>query len=147
MIELRPVEDGDLPVFYAHQADPEAAARAVWTPRDEAAFHAHWATIRKDPANLLRTVVVDGVVAGNVVSWTHDGRRNVGYWIGRELWGRGIATAALRAFLDVEPHRPLYADPFESNAASVALLRRCGFVEAGRETGPAGTQIVLVRTD
>lgn len=147
MITLRPVEPADLPTFYAHQADPEAARMVVWTPRDEAAFHAHWTKILADPGNLLRSVLVDGVLAGNVVSWTSDGRRNVGYWFGREFWGRGVATAALRAFLDVERQRPLYADPFETNAGSVALLRKCGFVDAGRETGPEGTQLVLVRTD
>ena len=147
MITLRPVTEDDLPVFYTHQADPEAAARAVWTPRDEPAFYAHWHTIMRDPDVVLRTIEVDGEVAGSVVSWPHDGRRDVGYWIGREHWGRGVATAALRAFLDVDRHRPLYADPFESNTGSIAVLRRCGFTEAGRETGPAGTQVVLVRAD
>lgn len=147
MITLRPVTEDDLPVLYAHQADPEAAAQAVWTPRDRAAFDAHWRMILADPDVILRTVEVDGTVAGNVVSWTHDGRRDVGYWVGREFWGRGVASAALRAFLDVDPHRPLYADPFESNAASVAVLRKCGFVETGRVTGPEGTQVVLVKAD
>lgn len=145
MIELRPVTAEDLPTLYGHQADPVAAARAVWTPRDRAAFDAHWAKIMADPDGLLRTVLVDGDIAGSIVSWTHEGRRNVGYWIGREYWGRGVATAALTAFLDVDPHRPMYADPFESNAASVAVLRRCGFTEAGRVDGPHGTQLLLVK--
>lgn len=144
MIVLRPVTEDDLPTLYAHQADPVAAAAAVWTPRDEPAFYAHWHRIMADPDVLLRAVLADGALAGSVVSWTHDGRRDVGYWIGREFWGRGVATAALRAFLHEDPHRPLYADPFEANAASVAVLRKCGFAETGRETGPAGTQVVLV---
>ena len=145
MIALRPVVEADVQTFYAHQSDPEAAAMVVWTPRDPAAHAAHWARIMADPDALLRTVLVDGVVAGNVVSWTHDGRRFVGYWFDRAYWGRGVGTAAVRAFLDVERHRPLYADPFESNAGSVALLRKCGFVETGRATGPEGTQVVLVK--
>lgn len=145
VLVLRPTVEADLPTLYAHQADPVAAERAVWTPRDEPAFYAHWAKIMADPDGILRTVVLDGEVAGSVVSWTHAGRRNVGYWIGRELWGRGVATAALRAFVaDEDRHRPLYADPFESNAASVAVLRRCGFAEVERVAGPAGTQVLLV---
>ncbi len=143
-ITLRPTVEADLPTLYAHQADPVAAERAVWTARDEPAFYAHWAKIMANPDTLLRTVLLDGSVAGNVVSWTHEGRRYVGYWIGRECWGRGVGTAAVRAFLAEEPARPLYADPFESNAASVALLRRCGFTEVERITGPEGTQVLLV---
>ena len=146
-VELRPVTEADLETFYEHQSDPVAAAMAVFTPRDRASFDAHWRMILDYPGVILRAIVVDGAVAGNVVSWTHDGRRDVGYWVGREFWGRGVASAALRAFLDVDRHRPLYADPFESNAASVAVLRKCGFVETGRVTGPEGTQVVLVKAD
>lgn len=139
MIVLRPTAAADLPTLYAHQADEVAARQAVWTPRDRQAFDAHWATIMADPDCILRTVLVDGEVAGSVVSWTHDGRRDVGYWIGREHWGRGVATGALRAFLAEDPHRPLHADPFASNAASVAVLRKCGFVEVGH----VGDQVLL----
>ena len=146
-VTLRPVEPDDLPVIYSHQADEEAARRVVFTPRDRPAFDAHWAKILADPTCMTRTVEVDGVVAGSVMSWDHEGRREVGYWLGREFWGRGVATAALTAYLAEETHRPLYADPFETNAASVAVLRKCGFVEVGRETGPEGTQVILVKAD
>lgn len=139
-VTLRPVEPDDLPVFYEQQRDPVACERVGWTPRDRAAFDAHWSRIMADPANLLRTVLVDGAVAGNVVSWTGGERRYVGYWLGREVWGRGVGTLALGAYLDVERHRPLYADPLATNAASVAVLRRCGFAEVGLD----GEQLLLV---
>ncbi len=140
-VTLRPVEAADLPVFFEHQNDPVACERVGWTPRDRAAFDAHWRRIMINPDSLLRTVLVDGEVAGNVVSWSHDGRRDVGYWLGREFWGRGVGPEALRLFLDVETTRPLYADPLATNAASVAVLRRCGFVEAGRD----GDHLVMVK--
>jgi len=146
-LTLRPVEPADLDLLYAHQSDPVAAAQVVWTPRTREAFDAHWAVILADPSVLTRMVVVDDEPVGNVVSWDHEGRRDVGYWIGREHWGRGIATAALAAFLAEDTTRPLYADPFASNAASVAVLRRCGFREVRRETGPEGVQVVLVKDD
>jgi RimJ/RimL family protein N-acetyltransferase len=142
-VTLRPVEAGDLPVFYDHQRDPEGARRVGWVPRDRAAFDTHWAKVLADPANLLRTVLVDGAVAGSIMSWTNGDRREVGYWLGNEFWGRGVGTVALRAYLDVETHRPLYADPIGTNAASIALLRRCGFVDAGRD----GEHVVLVKED
>ena len=147
LVTLRPVTPADLDVIYEHQADPVAAARAVFPSRTREAFDAHWAGILANPACMTRLVLADGEPVGSVMSWDHDGHRYVGYWIGREHWGRGIGTAAVRAYLVEETTRPLWADPFESNAASVALLRRCGFREVRRETGPEGTQVVLVKDD
>ncbi|WP_308250938.1 GNAT family N-acetyltransferase [Nonomuraea rhizosphaerae] len=49
-------------------------------------------------------------------------RRFLGYWLGRAFWGRGVGTRALGLFLELEKTRPLYADPFEGNTASVRLL-------------------------
>ena len=36
-----------------------------------------------------------GGVAGNTGSWEQDGRREIGYWIGMEHWGKGVATKAV----------------------------------------------------
>jgi RimJ/RimL family protein N-acetyltransferase len=55
------------------------------------------------------TIVVDGNVAGNIVSSEQSGKRLVGYGVGRDYWGRGVATAALLEFLGHETTRPLYA--------------------------------------
>ncbi|MFN8426694.1 MAG: GNAT family N-acetyltransferase [Anaerolineales bacterium] len=30
--------------------------------------------------------------AGSIGSWDMEGKREVGYWIGKEFWGKGIAT-------------------------------------------------------
>ena len=95
-VRLRPVEDADLPIFLAHQDDPVAVAMAAFPTRAPDVFYEHWATIRADPVNVTRTIVADGVVAGDIVSWIAGDHREVGYWVGREWWGRGIATNALR---------------------------------------------------
>lgn len=126
-IHLRDVEPGDLPLFFAHQQDPEAVAMVAFTSRDRAAFDQHWAKILADDASLIKTVVVDGQVAGNVLSFTRDGKREVGYWIDREYWGRGVATAALSAFLRLEQTRPLYAGVAKHNVASLRVLQKCRF--------------------
>ena len=96
-VSLRAVADDDLPIFYEHQRDPVGVAMAGVPSRDEEAFFAHWKKIRADPNNYMRTIEADGVVAGNVVSWQGEEGRLVGYWVGREHWGKGIATAALNA--------------------------------------------------
>ena len=97
---LREVVEADLPVFYEHQRDREAAAMAAFPPRERDAFMAHWAKTLANDSALTWTVVSDGAVAGNIGCWEDDGRRLVGYWIGRQFWGRGLATQALAELLD-----------------------------------------------
>ena len=58
---------------------------------------------------MTRTIVVGDTVVGDIGSWLDDGRRQVGYWIGREHWGRGYATDALRLLLAEIPDRPVFA--------------------------------------
>ncbi|HEX8678966.1 MAG TPA: GNAT family N-acetyltransferase [Chthoniobacterales bacterium] len=134
-IRLREVEPGDLPLFFAHQHDAEAAAMAAFPSRDRAAFDQHWAKTLANPANMLRTVIVDGEIAGNVCSFTRDGLREVGYWIDRAYWGRGVATAALTAYLRLEQTRPLYAGVAQHNAASIRVLQKCGFTVMRSDDG------------
>jgi RimJ/RimL family protein N-acetyltransferase len=107
---------------------------AAFPARDREAFMAHWAKILVDPEVPKKTIVIDGAVAGNVVSWVQSGRRLVGYWIGREYWGRGIGTEALARFLTVATERPLYALVAKHNVGSIRVLEKCGFAPCGEET-------------
>lgn len=124
---LRDVRDDDLPIFFDHQADPAANHMAAFPARDREAFMAHWTKIAVDATVITRTVVFDGHVAGNVVSWERSGERAVGYWIGREYWGQGVATRALSKFLGLVKMRPLYAHVAKHNLASLRVLQKCGF--------------------
>ena len=132
-LRLRPFRDEDLPALFDHQLDPEATAMAGFPSRDEVAFTAHWARLVSDPTVATTVVEVDGRVAGNLGSWVDDDRRLLGYWIGREFWGRGVATEALRAFVGTLADRPLYAYVAVHNAASMRVLEKCGFVEGARD--------------
>jgi RimJ/RimL family protein N-acetyltransferase len=136
-VSLRPVRKGDLPIFFEHQLDPEANRMANFPPRDRDTFMAHWTKIL-DGAGLVRAIDVDGEVAGNVMSWEHDGERDVGYWIGRKYWGAGIATAALRALLSELEERPLFAYVVEHNVGSIRVLEKCGFRVVERVAIPEG---------
>jgi hypothetical protein len=62
------------------------------------------------------------------VSWNNTDGREVGYWLGREFWGQGIATQALALFLEEEPTRPLVAHVAKHNIGSRRVLEKCGFV-------------------
>jgi RimJ/RimL family protein N-acetyltransferase len=96
--------------------------------RDREAHAAHLARITADPETVIRTIVVDGAVAGQVLSFPRDGVREVGYWLGREFWGRGVAGAALGEFLTIDTNRPLHGVVAEHNTASRRVLERHGFV-------------------
>ncbi|MGW4568805.1 GNAT family N-acetyltransferase [Streptomyces sp. NPDC004561] len=144
-VGLRDVTDDDLYVLLAHEHDPEAVRRSRFTPRPRDAFLRHWRErVLGDPDCLVRTVTVGGEVAGSVVSWTQDGRRFVGYWLGRPYWGRGVGTRALGLFLELERVRPLYADPFTGNTASVRLLERHGFERSGTVRHGEDEHVLLV---
>jgi RimJ/RimL family protein N-acetyltransferase len=130
-VRLRDFEEADLEVFLAYEHDPEAVRRSRFPPRERDAFMTHWRTRVLRPEGRVATVTVDGEVAGYFLSWWTEDRRFVGYWFGRQFWGRGIGTRAMRQFLGLETTRPLYADPYVGNTASVRLLERCGFRREG----------------
>ena len=136
---LRAVIEADLPVFFEQQQDPEANAMAAFPARDQEAFMAHWTRILAEASVTTRTILRGGEVAGNVVSFDHDGQRQVGYWIGRRHWGKGVATRALSDFLAQVPTRPLYAHVAKLNVASIRVLEKCGFTVCGEDKAASST--------
>lgn len=142
---LRPVEPGDLPIFFAHQLEPEATRMAAFPSRDHESFMAHWTNkILGTPEVVSRTILWNGRVVGNVGAWTdaETQERLICYWIGREFWGQGIATAAVRLLMQIEPYRPLTARVVKHNLGSIRVLEKVGFKRAGEDafTGSNGTR-------
>ena len=84
-ILLRKVTTSDIPIFFEHQLDPEATAMAAFPARDRGSFDAHWAKIMAGEANILKTILFEGQVAGIIVSWEMEGKREIGYWLGKEF--------------------------------------------------------------
>jgi RimJ/RimL family protein N-acetyltransferase len=136
-VVLRDVTEGDLPILFEHQRDPEANEMAAFPAREWDAFTVHWTKILLDETIVTRTILVDGQVAGNVVSFERSGKREIGYWIGRRYWGRGVATKALAAFLGHVRARPLYAGVAKHNLASIRVLEKCGFTITHEDDGPS----------
>ena len=139
---LRETTLDDLPILFEHQRDPVANEVAVFAARDWDAFVAHDAKIRSDPTLIRRTVVVDDKVVGSIGCFG-DEQREVWYWYDRAVWGRGIGTAVLAAFLDDVTERPLFAHVAVTNVGSAKVLERCGFAEVGRET--TGVEEIVYR--
>jgi RimJ/RimL family protein N-acetyltransferase len=130
-VTLRDVIESDLPIFFEQQRDPEANAMAAFPARDREAFMAHWAKTMANPNNILKTILFDGQVAGNIVCWETLGEWEVGYWLGRDFWGKGIASAALTEFLQTMTTRPLFGHVARHNVASKRVLEKCGFTLIG----------------
>jgi len=136
-VQLRDVLADDLPIFYDQQRDPAAAQMAAFPMREREPFMAHWAKVLRDDQSIKQAILAGGQVAGNIVCFDQGGERLVGYWLGREYWGRGIATRALAAFLQQVPERPLHARVAKHNRSSIRVLEKCGFVMVGEDIWPA----------
>lgn len=135
-VSLRAVRESDLETFFTDQLDPEAVRMAAFPSRDREAFMVVWQKIMSDTTGLARSVVLQGELAGHIVSWEQDGERKIGYWLGRAFWGQGVASAALSRFLEQCPARPLVAHVAKHNAASIRVLEKCGFTITGEARFP-----------
>ncbi|NUQ45030.1 MAG: GNAT family N-acetyltransferase [Phycisphaerae bacterium] len=136
IVRLRDVAAGDVDQFFEHQSDPVAhrmAAFGTKNPGDRDAFMTKWGRIMADAAIVKRTILLDDHVAGHVASFERLGQREVTYWLGREFWGRGVATRALSLFLNEETTRPLYARVVRDNGGSLRVLEKCGFAVVAYE--------------
>jgi RimJ/RimL family protein N-acetyltransferase len=133
-ILLREVVPDDLPIFFQQQLDSPANHMAAFTtknPADKNAFAAHWARIQADPGVTIRTILVGDIIAGHIAGFHRGTEPEVTYWLGREFWGRGIATQALMDFLQILKPRPLFARAAKDNIASRRVLEKCGFAIHG----------------
>lgn len=137
LVRLRNVERDDLPRIFQMQLDPESNRLAATFPRNAEAFEAHWANILRTPNVTARAILVGAEMVGYVSCFVYEGQANVGYWLSREHWGKGIASRALELLLREVPDRPLYAHVATSNPASLRVLQKCGFVVERVQISPA----------
>lgn len=143
LVSLRPLETTDLDIIFTQEQDSEAQQMAAFTPEkpdDRAAFDAHWARVLANEAIIKRTILYDGEIAGHLAKFVMFEQPQVTYWLGREYWGRGVATQALKLFLDEYGERPLYGRCAHDNLASIRVLEKCGFVQVGTDRGFANAR-------
>ena len=143
LVLLRNVTESDLPILYEQQLDSEATAMAAFPSRDHDAFMAHWKKIMAYENNLIKVISYDGEVAGYILSWEMEGEREVGYWLGKAYWGKGIATQALAEYISIVKIRPLMSHVARHNIGSRRVLEKCGFKVIGEDkyTNPAGVEV------
>src|SRR5450432_2030344 len=128
-VSLRGVIPDDVAVFFVQEQDPGAREVAAFTskrPKERHAYDAHWAHLLTDETVTVKTVMFGDDVIGYVAAFERlVGQREVAYWIGREFWGRNLATQALTLFLEQITERPLYARAAVDHVASMRVLEKC----------------------
>lgn len=141
---LRDVVNDDLPIFFEQQLNKDANYMAAFTAKDptnQEAFTAHWHRILADKTVIIKTIILDGQVAGSVLSYEDEGKPEVSYWLGKEYWGKGIATWALTEFLARHNRtRPIYARVAKDNLGSRRVLEKCGFTVISASKGFANAR-------
>lgn len=140
---LRPLAEADAPVFSAHADDYD-----IWLnlrdrfPHPYTVDHAraYIAALAARPVQTSFGIIVDGEAAGSISLMPGEdverATAEIGYWLGRRFWGRGVVTEAVRAvtryaFEALAMHR-VFAVPFVRNAASSRVLEKAGYVCEGR---------------
>jgi RimJ/RimL family protein N-acetyltransferase len=143
VVTLRATRAGDLDALFAFERHEEAVRMAAFTapdPTDRATFDAHWRRLIDDPSIDARTIRADGSIVGSVARWYEDGAPEITVWIDPGHWGEGIATRAIRLFLDAHRERPVRARVAADNAASIAVLEKLGFRQVGIEVSFANAR-------
>jgi len=97
----------------------------------------HWRSKRayrfgiEDP----KTGRIIGMIGLEVINYRHK-NVEIGYWLGKPYWGRGLMTEAVRLVLRVcfreLKLKRVCAHVFPQNTSSMRLLDRCGFTPEGR---------------
>ena len=143
---LRPWRESDAEALYKYASDPDVGPRAGWPPHKSveeslqiirSVFNTPtmWAVELKETGEAIGCV---GYLPASVSNLQiPDDQCEVGYWIGKPYWGRGICTEALRLVIDYcfneKNFTVLWGDFFPSNPASGRVMTKCGFIDTGRE--------------
>lgn len=142
-IELRTWQIDDATWLAAAANDAEIAARMTDSfphPFTEANAMAFINKAQASETSRILAIVCDGELAGAIGLHAQEGimRKNMelGYWIARSKWGKGIATQAVKQMVNLGfssfDITRIFARPFGSNVASQKVLEKAGFTLEAR---------------
>jgi len=95
---------------------------------------------KKKPNEFSLAITLDNKIIGSMGSGTIDYENNsteIGYWIGKEYWGKGYGTKALNLFIKElnKKHKlkRIVARSATFNPGSYKILEKCGFKLEGTQ--------------
>jgi RimJ/RimL family protein N-acetyltransferase len=132
----------DLPALVSHANNREVARQLrdrfphPYEPAHALGF-LQW--VGQQPVETVWAIAVDDAAVGGIgLQLGQDIERvsaEIGYWLGQAHWGRGLATAAVRAVTDYAFAQfgltRIFAVPFAANGASIRVLEKAGFTLEG----------------
>ncbi len=140
---LRPTVISDLDFLFQFQIDKEGAYLAAFMPKDPGDKPAYLKKYRKlldDPTVNNQTICIDNIIVGSIAKFLMAGDTEITYWIDRKYWGQGIATKALKEFLEIVTIRPIFGRVAFDNFGSQKVLEKCGFLKIGSDKGFANAR-------
>lgn len=137
---LRPWETSDVEYLYEYAKDPDVGTAAGWAPhksieesreilRDILMAPESYAVVLKSRGYPIGSISFLIGEKSNIDISDEDAE--IGYWIAKPFWGRGIMPEAIEEMLrhgfeDLHFSR-IWAEHFEENQRSYRVLFRCGF--------------------
>lgn len=135
-MKLRKFEESDVSRLVS-LADDLEVSRYMTTafPYPYTTEDAVWWVQEGSKQGMVRAIESEGLLVGCVgaqpLPFEHSRTANIGYWLGREYWGRGLAARALsllteQIFQETEIVR-LQASVYSPNIASMRVLEKAGY--------------------
>jgi [ribosomal protein S5]-alanine N-acetyltransferase len=125
-------------IFERYSGDPEVTRFLGWARHRSIAETESFLTFSADewkrwPAGpyLIRSRDTGELLGGTGLGFEATDRAVTGYVLAKDAWGKGYATEALRAMVDLAPRvgvARLYALCHPDHRASWRVLEKCGFV-------------------
>lgn len=142
-ISLRATEISDLDILFQFQLDKEGVFLAAFMPANytnKIAYIEKYTKLINDPTVNNQTIIFDNNIVGSIAKFVMQGDTEITYWIDRKFWGQGIATNALKLFLQIEQTRPIFGRVAFDNFGSQKVLENCGFIKIGSDKGFANAR-------
>jgi len=133
-LHLRTFEPEDAALVTEYAGDWDVCSKLSRVPYPYTLEMAEqWIATHEASPDIICAIELDGALAGCIAQ-----ELEYGYWLGKPFWGKGIMTAASRAFVtylfEEEGMHDLGASFFKDNPASGVVLKRSGFKVTGEST-------------